>query len=88
MQFILFSLGLGSQETLSSLFMEIYLLRLVAGTSGRKQEMLTVANGEFQSVNELLQGTSGQYRRKARAWFSHHLRMQYECFKLAEGIAG
>lgn len=57
-----FSLGLGSQETLSSLFMEIYLLRLVAGTSGRKQEMLTVANGEFQSVNELLQGTSGQYR--------------------------
>lgn len=42
--------------------MEIYLLRLVAGTSGRKQEMLTVANGEFQSVNELLQGTSGQYR--------------------------
>lgn len=30
--------------------------------SGRGQEMLTVANGKFQSVNELLQGTSGQYR--------------------------
>ena len=42
--------------------MEIYLLRLVAWTSDREQEMLTVANGKFQSVNELLQGTSGQYR--------------------------
>lgn len=42
--------------------MEIYLLCLLAWTSGREQKMLTAANGKFQNVNEPLQETNEQYR--------------------------